>query len=126
MINVLAILSCAVLIALAIFQLALILGVPLGMYAWGGKHTVLPRKLKTGSIISILLYGLIAVIILSKAEVITAFSNQPIINVSIWVIAGYFSIGILMNGMSRSKYERNLMTPVVLVLSVMCIFIAAS
>jgi hypothetical protein len=126
MIDTLAIISCIILAALAIFQLALILGAPLGKYAWGGTHTVLPVNLKIGSAISILLYGIIAAIILSKAELMSVFNNQTVVNVGIWVIAAYFTLGILLNGISRSKYERNLMTPVVLVLAVMAIFIALS
>lgn len=126
MISILAILSCLILTALAVFQLALIFGAPIGRYAWGGAHMVLPANLRIGSAVSILLYGLIGAVILSKAEVVAVFNNQPIVDVCIWVIAGYFSLGILLNGISRSKPERNLMTPLVLVLAVMSIFIAAS
>jgi hypothetical protein len=126
MIDILAIICCIILVALAIFQLALILGAPLGKYAWGGQHTVLPMNLRIGSVVSILLYGIIAAIIVSKAELMTVFNNQSIVNIAIWVIAAYFTLGILLNGISRSKYERNLMTPVVLVLAGMTILIALS
>jgi hypothetical protein len=56
----------------------------------------------------------------------TVFNNQSIVNIAIWVIAAYFTLGILLNGISRSKYERNLMTPAVLVLAGITILIALS
>lgn len=43
---------------LAIFQLALVCGAPLGKFAWGGQHKVLPPKLRIGSGIAIVLYAI--------------------------------------------------------------------
>lgn len=42
----------------------------------------------------------------------------------IWVLAVYFAVGVVMNGISRSKPERNLMTPVALVLAITTLLIA--
>ncbi|MET0979925.1 MAG: hypothetical protein ABWX90_01560 [Candidatus Saccharimonadales bacterium] len=124
MTDIAAITAMIILAGLAAFQLALIFGAPLGKFAWGGAHTVLPLRLKIGSAISIFLYGIIASMIISKADIVKVIDNEKILNVSIWVIAVYFLIGIVMNGISRSKYERNLMTPVALVLSSMTILVA--
>lgn len=119
-----AILVTALLIGLTIFQLALIFGAPLGKYAWGGEHRVLPTNLRVGSVISIVLYGLIAAILVSKAELFTVFTNKEIVGVATWVIAAYFMLGIALNGISRSKHERNLMTPIVAVLTAATVLIA--
>ena len=119
-----AILVTALLIGLTIFQLALIFGAPLGKYAWGGAHRVLPTNLRIGSVISIVLYGLIAAILVSKAELFTVFTNKEIVGVATWVIAAYFMLGITLNGVSRSKHERNLMTPIVVVLTAATVLIA--
>jgi len=124
MIEIAAIISCLVLAGLAVFQLALVFGAPIGKYAWGGTHMVLPVNLRIGSIISIVLYGIFAVIILNKAEIITLFSNPAIVSVGIWALAVYCYIGILMNGISRSKPERNLMTPVASILTILTTLIA--
>ncbi|MES2630825.1 MAG: hypothetical protein V4611_02620 [Patescibacteria group bacterium] len=126
MITILATLCIIILVALAIFQISLIAGAPIGNYAWGGSHRVLPSKLKIGSAISILIYGLIAIVILAKVGMITLNIDQNLIDVFMWIIAGYFTLGIFMNAISRSKKERNLMTPVALVLAIFCIIIAAS
>ncbi len=120
-----AVVVCALLVALSAFQILLILGRPLGRFAWGGAHDVLPSRLRVGSAISIVLYGLFAVLVLDKAE-ITDLLPEAMVDVGIWVLVGYLAVGALLNGMSRSKPERNVMTPTVLVLAGLCLVIALS
>ena len=124
--EVYAVLICSLLGGLTVFQLALITGAPLSHYAWGGAHKILPLKLRIGSAISILLYGLFSIIVLSKAGLISLLDNSTVINIGIWVLASYFILGILLNGISRSKPERNLMTPLVFVLAVATTLLALS
>ena len=125
MTTVAAIIACLILAALAVFQALLIAGRPLGRFAWGGQHEVLPRKLRIGSAISILLYAVFAIIILERAGIADMLSDA-VAQVGIWVLTAYFALGILMNGISRSKPERNLMTPVCIVLAGLCLIIALS
>ena len=75
----------AVMVALAVFQLALIAGAPLGHFVWGGADRVLPRGKRIGSVVS---------------------------------------LGIVMNGISRSKPERYTMAPVCVVLTVLSLVVA--
>lgn len=124
MTEIAAIIIIILLTSLTIFQLALILGAPLGKYAWGGAHEVLPTNLRIGSVISIFLYGLITAVLISKAELFTLIANKEIVDVAAWVIAAYFAVGILLNGISKSKRERNLMTPIVIVLTIATTLIA--
>jgi hypothetical protein len=119
-----AIATCVLLAALAVFQLALILGAPIGHFAWGGQHRVLPTRLRVGSAVSIVLYALFAVILLERAGLVTVFGNDVFVQVSSWVLFGYFTLGILMNGISRSKPERNTMVPVTVVLAVLTLIVA--
>jgi len=112
-----------VLAALAIFQLALVFGAPLGRFAWGGAHRVLPTRLRIGSAVSIVIYALIDVIAWDRVGAIDVFP-EPFSEVAMWVIFGYFVLGILMNAISRSKPERNLMVPVSIVLAVLSFLIA--
>ncbi len=116
---------CVLLAALTVFQVLLIVGRPLGRFAWGGSHDVLPLRLRVGSAISIGLYGLFAVVVLDRAE-ITGLLPDAVVDVAIWVLVGYFALGILLNGISRSKPERNVMTPTVLVLAALCLVVALS
>lgn len=122
--EIFAYIACAILVILALFQFALIMGAPLGRYAWGGAHSVLPLKLRIGSLVSIILYGIFATVILSKVGQIDVISDEGVVNVSIWVLTAYFFIGVLMNGISRSKREKAIMTPVALILAIFCLLIA--
>lgn len=124
MTEIAAIIACIILAGLSAFQAALILGVPIGKYAWGGQHGTLPRHLRIASSISIILYGVFTVFILSKVSFIPIIGNQTTVNVATWILAIYFCIGVPMNAISRSKPERHLMTPVALVLAVTTLILA--
>jgi hypothetical protein len=112
-----AVLACALLAGLAVFQGALIGGAPLGRMAWGGQHRVLPARLRIGSAISIAVYALFAYAALAKAGLVPPLVSETFTSISMWVITAYFALGILMNGISRSKPERLIMTPTTLVLA---------
>lgn len=112
-----AIVACAVLAALTVFQAALIAGAPLGRFAWGGQHDVLPTKLRIGSAVSIALYVLFAYVALAKAGLAPPLLNETFTSVSAWVLTAYFALGVVMNGISRSKPERLIMTPTALLLA---------
>ena len=112
-----------ILALLAIFQAALALGAPLGRFAWGGQHRVLPPRLRVGSAISIVIYALIAVIAWDRVGAIQVFP-APFSEVAMWVVFAYFALGILMNAISRSKPERFTMVPVTVVLTVLSLLIA--
>jgi hypothetical protein len=118
-----AIVLTALLVVLAVFQLALALGAPLGHFAWGGTHRVLPPKLRIGSLVSIVIYALIVVIALDRSRVIDVVPD-PVSTVGMWVVFGYFVLGIPLNAVSRSRPERFTMTPVVLVLAVLSLLVA--
>lgn len=109
--------------ALGVFQIALAAGAPIGRFAWGGQHEVLPRKLRIGSAVSVILYLVFAIVILDRANVIDLLPD-PVSAIGAWVLFAYFGLGIVMNAISRSKPERNLMTPVTLALAILTLLVA--
>jgi hypothetical protein len=119
-----AVLICVVLGLLAVFQALLVVGVPIGRFAWGGQHTVLPRNLRVGSVVSILLYGLFAFIVLEAVKLTDVIPSAAFTAVAMWVLTAYFALGVIMNAISRSKPERFTMTPVSLVLAGLCLIVA--
>ena len=119
-----ALLACAILAGLTIFQAALIGGAPLGRMAWGGLHRVLPAKLRIGSAISIAVYALFAYAALAKADVVAPLVSESFTSIIMWVMTAYFTLGILMNGISRSKPERLIMTPIALALAAVYLVLA--
>lgn len=119
-----AILLCVLLGALAVFQLALVFGAPIGHFAWGGADRVLPRSKRIGSVVSILLYAAFAWVFLMKADLVAMVLPEIVVDVAAWVIAGYFALGVPLNAISRSRPERYTMTPIVIVLLVLAVIVA--
>lgn len=115
---------CALLAGLALFQAALVAGAPLGRFAWGGQHRVLPSQLRIGSIVSIVLYALFAVIVLDRAGLWRIDLLAAVRPYLIWVLAAYMGIGIVMNAISRSRPEQLVMTPVAAVLAACGVVVA--
>ena len=115
-----------VLAALAAFQLALALGAPWGRFAWGGQHErELPRALRIASAASIALYALFAVLLLDRAALVDVLPDG-VSSIGTWVLVGYLALGVVMNGISRSRSERLVMTPTVVVLLVCAVVVARS
>ena len=121
-----AVLLCVLLAGLAVFQAALIFGAPLGHFAWGGQDRVLPVQKRLGSVISIGLYVVFAVVVLQRAGLADVVPWPTVIGVAIWVLAGYFVLGIVLNGISRSRPERLTMAPLCALLAGLTIVVALS
>lgn len=121
-----ALLFCVVLAGLALFQAALIAGLPLGRFAWGGQHDVLPTRLRVGSAISLLLYAAFALLVLEKAGLVSVIQQEGFTDIAAWLVAAYLLVGVALNLVSRSKPERYTMTPVALVLALSAVVVAAS
>ncbi|WP_246063930.1 hypothetical protein [Blastococcus colisei] len=98
-------------------------GMPYGRLAWGGQHVVLPRNLRISSAVSVLFYVMIAGVVLQAAGV-PSFLPAGFSGVWIWVLVGYFPLGVVMNAASRSRAERLVMTPVALLLGAACLLVA--
>ena len=118
-----AIALCVILAVLAVFQLALIFGAPIGRFAWGGQHRVLPTKLRIGSAVSIVIYAIIALLALDRAGLVDVVPDV-VSTVGMWVVFAYFVLGIAMNAISRSKPERYTMAPVSAALAVLSLLVA--
>jgi hypothetical protein len=118
-----AVLGTVLLGCLAVFQVSLAAGAPLGRFAWGGQHTVLPQNLRVGSSVSVVLYAVFALLMLQAAGALDVLPSG-VVDVALWVLTAYFALGILLNAVSRSRPERLVMTPVVLVLAVVSFVLA--
>jgi hypothetical protein len=119
-----ALAACTVLAGLAVFQGALISGASLGRFAWGGQHDVLPAGLRAGSAVSIVLYALFGYAAIASVGWAPSLVSGSFMAVSMWVLTAYFTLGVIMNGISRSRPERLIMTPTALVLAVLYLILA--
>ena len=118
-----AVVALVLLAALAVLQGFLVAGAPLGRFAWGGQNEVLPTNLRIGSVVSIALYAAFAVLILQVAGSLSLLPDG-FVGVAIWVLTGYFVLGVGMNAASRSRHERLVMTPVAVLLAAACLVLA--
>lgn len=111
--------------ALAAFQITLAAGAPLGHFAWGGQHRILPTRQRVGSIAAVAVYAVIAVIALDRTGLIDLVPD-PVSFVGMWVVFGFFALSIAGNAMSRSPLERSVMVPTTAVLALLSLVVALS
>lgn len=97
---------------LAVFQLLLALGLPLGKAAWGGKHRILPSGLRLGSLAAVGILAAAAWVLLARAGLASPGSEVLVVRIAVWVLAVYFGLNVGMNLVSKSPMERAIMTPV--------------
>lgn len=106
--EVAAIIAAALMAIVAVFQIALSLGAPLGYAAWGGTHeAVLPVRLRIASAVAgFLIYPFLIMFVLTSADVIQADWMPGTGRVGMWIITGFFVLGGFANFASKSKRER--------------------
>ena len=108
-----------------IFQILLALGSPLGHAAFGGEHRVLPVKMRCASAASAVIFLVAFFVILARGGLVWAPSRSSLLaEVGIWVLVVLFGLSTLANFSSRSRWERRIMAPVALVLTVCCLTVA--
>ena len=118
-------LAIGLLSVVAMFQIALALGAPLGKMAWGGGHTgVLPPRLRVASAAAALLvYPLIILVVFDAS-----YSDGDLLPWNgasvLWALTGLFALGALANLASRSTPER-IWAPVSLAISICCGVVAS-
>lgn len=91
MIYSLSIIVFAMFVIIAIFQVLLSLGYPLGEYVMGGYYKVLPKKLRIISAFNAVLLLCMSFIFLQHGSVIHSLDFLPI-NVLAWIITIFLGI----------------------------------
>ena len=119
-----AIWAAIILVAVLVFQLLLAAGLPLGRAAWGGRHTTLPAKLRLGSLVAAIILAVAVSVVLTRAGWIEMSVDASVIRIATWGFAGFFLLNTLGNVASKSLLERNVMTPVTLVLALCFLTVA--
>ena len=119
-----AILAAVLFGGLAVLQSLLAAGLPLGRFAWGGGHEVLPARLRVGSAVGIAIYAFFVLLAFDKVGLVDVFGQAGWTTVALWVVTVYLFLNIPLNALSRSRAERALMTPTVAVLALLFLYIA--
>jgi hypothetical protein len=121
-----AVIAALLLAIVAVFQLLLAAGLPLGRAAWGGEHRVLPPKLRAGSAAAALVLAAAGWVVLARADLAGPGTQSTAIRLATWVFTGFFALNTLGNLASRSRIERAVMTPATLLLVACFIVVAMS
>jgi len=110
--------------ALAVFQLLLALGLPLGRFAWGGFHERPPRAFRIASALAVgvFVFGILAV--LERAGLHDTLLDARVAEITCWILTAIFALSTLGNLNSRSPAEKRVMTPVAVVLTISCLLLA--
>jgi hypothetical protein len=109
---------------LALFQLVLAAGAPLGAAAWGGKESQLPAGLRVASGLAVLFYGVAALVVLRRGGFQISLISAAFARWGTWVLVVILALSGVANLLSESAWERFLMGPAALVLAALSLIVA--
>ena len=113
---ILSIIGSVLLFLIVCLYAALSLGAPLGYLAMGGKDKgVLPKDKRIQTAVSIPAQLLAIFVLLSFGGV---FSEPGlVIRIFGYIFSVFFTVNVIMNLMSESKYEKYIMTPIAAIIA---------
>lgn len=103
--------GAVLLLAVAVMEVLLIIGLPLGEFTMGGRHKVLPSMYRVFAASSIALQLFGAFIILQGGGIMVMWFTGNVTKIICFVFAGFFAVNTIMNLISPSKKEKIVMTP---------------
>ncbi len=108
------------------FQVALVLGAPWGRLTLGGRFSGrLPTRIRGVAAFSALLLVFFILIVLSRADVALP-ALLPMARIAIWPVIAYSAIGVVLNSITKSRWERILWVPVTLLMLVCSLLVVTS
>ena len=120
-----ALIQAVIALGVAIFQIALVAGAPLGEYTMGGQHPgKLPGQFRVTAAVSAIIMVAQSGHYLAQAGILNpALSpgQNAIVN---WFWFGFAVLGLIVNSISKSKKERNTWVPVLLVSAICTLLVA--
>ena len=120
-----ALIQAVIALGVAVFQIALVAGAPLGEYTMGGQHPgKLPGQFRVTAAVSAIIMVAQSGHYLAQAGILNpALSpgQNAIVN---WFWFGFAVLGLIVNSISKSKKERNTWVPVLLVSAICTLLVA--
>lgn len=116
--------GAVLLLAVAVMEILLIFGLPLGEFTMGGRYKVLPPMYRMFAASSVILQLFGAAMILQGGGLMNMWFAGKVIKIICFVFAGFFAVNTVMNIISPSKKEKYVMTPLAAV-EVCCFAVTA-
>ncbi|MGC4893815.1 hypothetical protein [Micromonospora sp. DT31] len=117
--------AAAGMVGIALFQLAIALGAPLGRASWGGTHVgPLPTGLRVASSVAVLAWTCAALIVLRRGGLGLLAIPETVARWGVWILFGLLLLSALVNVASSSAWERYFWGPYALIVGGLC-FLAA-
>jgi hypothetical protein len=110
--------------AIALFQVALAAGAPLGHAAYGGGQAELTALQRVASTAAVAVWSSAAMIVLGRARLWHAPRLDRVFRRGTWFFAAVLTIGALMNLASRSVWENVVFGPLAAVLAILFVTVA--
>ena len=106
-----SVIGAALLLIVAVMEVLLIIGLPLGEFTMGGRYKVLPPLFRVFAASSIFLQLFGAAMILQGGGILKCWFSEKTTMIICLIFAGFFAINTFMNLISQSKKEKYVMTP---------------
>ena len=103
--------GAVLLLAVAVMEILLIFGLPLGEFTMGGRYKVLPPMYRMFAASSVILQLFGAAMILQGGGLMNMWFAGKVIKIICFVFAGFFAVNTVMNIISPSRKEKYVMTP---------------
>jgi hypothetical protein len=112
------------LVGVALFQLVLASGASAGRAAWGGSRASLSPALRIGSAIAAALLVAAALIVLGRVGYWTPHGWSGLFRWGTWALVPLLALSALANFASKSRWEKAILGPLALLLSMLCLAVA--
>lgn len=130
MVETIAIIAAVLFLGLAAFQVALLMGAPLGNHVYGGRVAnddgTLPIKFRVASGVAAFLLVAFAWVILVRAGIMTSRLSDQAVTVLSWMVVAYMALNTAANLASKDPIERYLFGGITIALVVLCAMVAAA
>ena len=112
-------------LAVALFQLAIVLGAPVGEYAYGGQHQgVLPTRFRATSVVSMLIMVAVAGHYIAQLGVFSPLLDEAGNAIANWGFVAFFALSALMNNISKSEKEKRVFGSITIAMLLSAILVA--
>jgi hypothetical protein len=110
--------------ATALFQLALVLGAPMGEYAFGGQSPKLPAQYRFSSAVSFLVMLAICGHYIAQLGWLAPLLEPDLNAIINWVLVGFFTLSAVVNNLTKSEKEKRLWGGVTIAMLLSSIIVA--